>query len=417
MNILILTQNFAPEPDAKMFTLGAGLVRLKHSVTVVTGLPNYPYGRIYEGYKQRLWQFEEMDGIKVIRLPIYADKSSSFVRRSLNYLSFPFFAAILGPILTRNIQVVFVYHPPVTLAIPAWILSLVHRAPFIYEIQDMWPETLTATGMVRNPAVIKILSMLAMFAYRKAASITVLSPGFKRNLEAKGVPGKKINVFYNWAYEAEFPQEPYDSGLAESLGLRNRFNILYAGNVGPAQGLQNVIEAASMLADIRDLQFVLVGDGIEKARLRQSAQRRQICNVLFIDRMPISKMPSLYSVVDAVMVHLTTDPLFEITVPGKTQSCLLSGKPVIASVNGDAAKLVSEAKAGFAVAAMDPKALAEAIRKFYYMPFEERASMGRSGRTYYDRHLSPEVQIRNYEKLIKEVAFGEEEKHKHKRGR
>jgi len=402
VKILILSQNYFPEPDP-MHTLGAGLVKRGHQVNVITSFPNYPYGKIYPGYTQRLWQREEIDGVQVIRLPLYPDRSRSFIKRSLNYLSFPISASILGPILCGDADVMIVQSPPITLGIPAWIMSLVHRIPFVFMIQDMWPETLPATGMVSNPLILNALARLGMFTYSKASAITVISPGFKKNLEAKGVPSEKIHVFYNWAYEGEFALTDPDPHLAEQMGLKGYFNILYAGNMGPAQGLHNVIEAASLLTDIKDLQFVLMGSGIERDKLKKMARERKLKNIKFLPRQPMKMMPSVYALVDAVMVHLTNDPLFEITVPGKTQSCLLSGKPIIASVNGDVADLVVKAGAGLAVRAMDPVDLAHAVRKLYNMSPEERKAMGSAGRRYYFQNLAPEVQIPKYEQLFYEI--------------
>jgi len=403
MHVLILTQNYIPEPDPKMHILAKGLVNRGHKLTVLTSFPNYPQGKIYSGYRQKLFQREEIDGVKIIRLPLYPDRSRSVIKRSLNYLSFPMSATVLGPFFCGEVDVMMVYHPPITLGIPAWVISLLRRIPFVFEIQDMWPETLPATGMVSNPLLLNALARLGMFAYSKASAITVISPGFKRNLEAKGVPSGKIHVFYNWAYEGEFALAKPDPRLGKQMGLNGYFNILYAGNIGPAQGLHNVIEAALLLTDIKDLQFVLMGSGIERDKLKKMARERKLKNIKFLPRQPMKMMPSVYALVDAVMVHLIDDPLFEITVPGKTQSCLLSGKPVIVSVNGDAADLVVKAGAGLAVRAMDPVDLAHAVRKLYAMSPEERKAMGLAGRRYYFQNLAPEVQIKKYEQLFYEI--------------
>ena len=403
MKILILTQNYIPEPDPKMHILGKGLVEHGHKVTVITGFPNYPQGKIYQGYRQKLFQREKIDGVKVIRLPLYPDRSRSVIKRSLNYLSFPLSATTLGPFLCGKVDIMMVYHPPITLGIPAWIISFMKKVPFVFEIQDLWPETLPVTGMVSNPLILNALARLGMFAYSKASAITVISPGFKRNLEAKGVPSGKIHVFYNWAYEGEFALAKPDPRLGKQMGLNGYFNILYAGNIGPAQGLHNVIEAALLLTDIKDLQFVLMGSGIERDKLKKMARERKLKNIKFLPRQPMKMMPSVYALVDAVMVHLIDDPLFEITVPGKTQSCLLSGKPVIVSVNGDAADLVVKAGAGLAVRAMDPVDLARTVRKLYAMSPQERKAMGSAGRRYYFQNLAPEVQIKKYEQLFYEI--------------
>lgn len=404
MRVMILTQNYIPEPDPKMHILASGLVKRGHTVNVITGYPNYPQGKIYEGYRQKLCSVEIIDGVRVVRIPLFPDRSRSFIKRSLNYLSFPVAASLLGPFVSDQADVILVYHPPATLGIPAIILSFLKKAPFIFEIQDMWPETLTATGMVSNEKILKFVAKLSMATYKRASAITVISPGFKRNLVGKGVPEEKIHVIYNWAYEGDFTPPQHDKNTADKMGFKDRFNILYAGNMGPAQGLQNVIEAASMLTHIKDLQFVLIGSGVDRDDLERRVREKNLGNVRFLPRMPMDTMPSMYAMVDAVMVHLTDDPLFEITIPGKTQSCLLSGKPVIVSVNGDAANLILEAGAGLAAKAMSAESLACAAEKLYRMPSEERKKMGETGRRFYYEKLAPEVAINKYEKLFYNVT-------------
>lgn len=390
-----------------MHALCAGLVRRGHVVSVLTGYPNYPQGKIYDGYRQTLYQKEIISGVEVIRIPLYPDRSRSFIKRSLNNLSFPLIASIIGPLLNGKADIMLVQHPPITLGIPAYIISRLHEMPFVFIIQDMWPETLYSTGMVSSKFILRKLSELAMFTYRNAKVITVISPGFKRNLTGKGIPSEKIEVIYNWAYETEFPLSLADVNLAKELGMEGYFNILYAGNIGPAQGLDNVIKAASLLTDIKGLQFVLLGEGVDRQKLEEMAKERCLKNVKLLHRMPMGKMPAIYALAEAVMVHLTDDPLFEITIPGKTQSCLLSGRPIIASVNGDAADLIAKAEAGLVVKAMNPDELASAVRQLYNMPSERREAMGKAGRSYYFQHLSPEVQIDKYEKLFEEILSKE----------
>ena len=403
MKLAILTQNYIPEPDPKMHVLASGLVKRGHTVTVLTGFPNYPSGTIYSGYRQTLWTKQVIDGVDVVRMPLYPDRSRSTIRRSLNYLSFATVASLFGPWHCPDIEALFVYHPPVTLGVPAYLISLLRRAPFVCEIQDMWPETLAATKMVSEGAIIRALTRLASFTYRKAAAITVISPGFKRNLIEKGVPEEKIHVIFNWAYEGAFEPVARDASFGAKAGLADRFNVLYAGNMGPAQGLENVIRAATLLADVPDAQFVLMGSGIDQPRLSEEAGRLGLRNVRFIERQPMERMPHYYAWADAVMIHLTDDPLFAITVPGKTQSALASGRPVLACVAGDAADLILSARAGLAVPPCDPAALAGAVRTLRAMPLNERERMGRAGRRFYDERLAPATAIGTYESLLNRV--------------
>ena len=190
MKTLLLSQLYHPEPEIKVHLLGKGLVARGHHVTAITGFPNYPLGRIYPGYRQHWWHWENKDGVYVLRLPLYPDHSRSSIKRSLNYLSFAVSASLLGPILCGDADVMWVYHPPLTVGIPAWWIGLLRRMPFIFEIQDMWPDTLPVSGMVSNELVLSWLGRLANFIYRRSAAVTVISPGFKRNLVNKGVPAE-----------------------------------------------------------------------------------------------------------------------------------------------------------------------------------------------------------------------------------
>lgn len=404
MRLLILTQNYVPEPDPKMHILGKGLVERGHQVTVITGFPNYPQGEIYPGYRQRLCQREEIDGVRVLRLPLYPDRSGSAIRRSANYLSFALSASLLGSVVSGPADLMLVYHPPSTLGIPAWVICSLRRMPFVYEIQDMWPETLPATQMVSNRTVLGALARLGAFTYQRATALTVISPGFKRNLIQKGVPEDKIHILPNWGYEGAYELAAPDAGLAQAEGLQGRFNIVYAGNMGPAQGLDNILDAACLLTNLPEVQFVLLGHGVDRANLEESVRTRGITNVRFLPPQPMSRMPSVYALADALLIHLTDDPLFAITIPGKTQSYLASGRPLLVSVAGDAADLVLEAGAGIAARPSNPEDLARAVREMYAMPPEQRQAMGRAGREYYLQKLAPDVLIERYEHLLLELV-------------
>ena len=404
MRIILLSQIYSPEPEIRVHLLGKGLVARGHHVTAITSFPNYPLGRIYQGYRQRWWQWENKDGVHVLRLPLYPDHSRSFVRRSLNYLSFAVTASLLGPILGGNADVMWVYHPPLTIGIPALWIALLRRIPFVFEIQDMWPETLAATGMADNELLQQTLGGLAKVIYRRATAITVISPGFKRNLINKGIPVDKIHVIPNWVDEEIYrPVEP-DLDVAQAYGLQGRFNVVYAGNMGPAQALDVVLKAAVILRDIPELQFVMIGDGVDRSSLQQQTRDKQLDNVRFLPWQPPERMSAFYASADALLVHLKRDPLFEITIPGKTQTCLASGRPIIMAVAGDAADLITQAGAGIVVRPSDPQDLARAVRQLYGMMPAERKAMGMAGRSFFLKNLSLEILLGRYENLFQQVA-------------
>jgi glycosyltransferase involved in cell wall biosynthesis len=404
VHILILSFFYSPEPnDIKIHRLGKELVQRGHTVTAITTFPNYPLGRVYSGYRQRLWQRECIDGIQVLRLPLYPDHSRSGVRRAASYLSFAVTASVLGPMLSGSIDVMWVYQPPLTTGIPGCWISWLRNVPFVYEIQDLWPETVVATGMLANKSAIRLLDRLATFIYRRAAALTVNSPGFKQKLIGKGASADKIQVIPNWADEEIYRPLLPDQQLGEQYGLIDRFNVIFGGNMGPAQGLQTTLEAAILLQDLGQIQFVFIGDGIDLPALQAAAQRRQLTNVRFIERQPPGRMPYFFAWADALLVQLRNDPLFAITIPAKTTAYLACGRPILCAVPGDGADVIRQTKSGLTCPPEDPQALAETVRALYHMSPLEREEMGRAGRQAFLEQYRCQVLIDRYENLFHAV--------------
>lgn len=404
MRILLVSQWYDPEPNFKAAPLGSSLAQRGHAVTALTGFPNYPYGRIYPGYRQRLWQIERRGGVRVVRVPLYPDHSRAPVRRALHYLSYAASASVIGTALAGPADVMWVYHPPMTAAIPAWWIGLLRRAPFILEIQDIWPETLEVTEMVRSPRVLRWVGKMAEFFYARAAAITVISPGFKRHLEARGVPAEKIHIIPNWADEAVYRPVAPDPSLRQAYGLAGRFNVVYAGNIGPGQALGTVLDAAGMLIDLPDVQFVMIGDGMDRTRLERLATERGLTNVRFLPHQPAERMPELLALADVLLIHLKRDPLYEITIPSKTLAYLACGRPILCAAAGDAAAVVQAAGAGLACPPQDATALAQAVRGLRTTAPEHRAAMGAAGRSAFISQYTRQVLVDRYEALMQEVG-------------
>jgi len=360
----MLTQWFDPEPTFKGLAFARELVRLGHTVQVLTGFPNYPGGTLYFGYKVRLLQRETIDGISIIRVPLYPSHDGSVLKRICNYLSFAFSAALLGPLLVRQADVVYVYHPPATVALPAMMLKLLRGMPFVYDIQDLWPDTLEVTGMLNNQWILKRVDMWCHLTYRCADQIVVLSPGFKKILRERGVPEEKICVIYNWCDEGQITAEERSVAAQREPEMAGRFNIVFAGTMGKAQALDSVLEAAELVAArMPQVQFVFIGGGIDVERLKQIKTQKKLDNVLFLPRRPVSKMGSALNLADLLLVHLKDDPLFEITLPSKTQAYLAAGRPILIAVRGDAADLVEKAGAGISCIPEDAVSIAAAVEK------------------------------------------------------
>jgi glycosyltransferase involved in cell wall biosynthesis len=407
MRILIISQWYEPEPNFRTNALARSLTAKGHSVIVVTGFPNYPGGFIYPGYRIRWRQWEVRDGVRILRVPLYPSHDNSVVHRILNYLSFAFSAALLGTLLCGKIDLIWVYVPIPTSGIPALIISTLRRVPFLCEITDLWPETLFSSNIVRPVLASKILSRIIglfnSFIYFKAAAITVISPGLKLNLIEKGVSENKIHFIPNWVDENIYhPLQP-DGALASNYGFTNHFNIIFAGNIGLAQGLDNVLEAAELLRDLPKVQFIFIGSGIEQSRLYKLAKDRNLDNVKFIGQQPEDKMPYFFALADVLLVHLKRNQLFKIAIPSKIIAYLACAKPILCCAEGDAAEVVEKAQAGLSCNSQDPVLLAETVRKFFSMPAEQRHLIGEAGRRAFLGNYTQEILIERYEHLFTEI--------------
>ena len=409
MRTIFLTQWFDPEPGAiRGLPLARWLTSRGHDVRVITGVPNYPGGRVYPGYRMRIWHREVMEGVPVLRVPLYPSHDASSVGRVVNYASFALSAATLGAALIGRADVAFVYHPPATIGLPAVVLKALRGMPFIYHIADMWPESVVESGMIGSAAVRRmvhgLLSVWCRVIYRQARAITVLSPGFKRLLTERGVPGHKIHVVYNWTDEAMFRPMPRDEALARELGLAGRFNILYAGNLGPLQGLDTVVRAAARVRSVRAIQLVIAGVGQQEDKLRALARSVGATNVLFVGRRPYHEMPRISALADAHLVHLRDLPFFRATIPSKTQVALACARPVLMAVNGDAADIVRKAEAGVTCPAEDESRLADAMAALAEISREDLEAMGQRGRRFYLDEMSLDTGGRHMDGLLREVG-------------
>jgi len=402
MRILILSQWFDPEPNFKGLAFARKLASYGHTVEVLTGFPNYPGGKLYPGYNLRPWKIEWMDGIRVCRVPLYPSHDRSAVHRILNYFSFAVASAVLGPALVHRPDVIYVYHPPGTIGLPALVLRHWFSAPIVYDVQDLWPDTIVATGMLSNRHAIGLLDRLCRFVYRQADRIVVLSPGFRSALIARGVPASKIDMIYNWCDEAGI--EP--SGAPPiSIGAPKDFTVLFAGTMGIAQGLDAVLEAARLCREtIPQARFVFIGGGIERDRLERKANDMRLDNVGFLPRQPMAAMGPILGLANVLLVHLKNDPLFRITIPGKTQAYLAAGRPILMGVNGDAADLMNRSGAGLLCDADNPSSIAEGVRRLFEAGPDQLEAMGCAGRAFYKRELSMAVGVAKFEALFQQVC-------------
>jgi len=406
VNILLLTQFFDPESTFKGLYFAKALMKRGHQVIALTGFPNYPGGKIYPGYHIRPFKVEKREGVKIIRVALYPSHDKSSLKRSANYLSFMASSVFFGSLLIGKLDVIYCYHPPLTSGIAAAFLSKIKKVPFVYDIQDLWPDSVSTTSMINNNFYLNIIKNVCEAIYKNASHITVLSPGFKNELMKRGVPLKKISVIYNWCDEASLiGQKRFNSKLILKK-IEGKFNITFAGNMGIAQSLETVLEAAEYLQkEFPRIQFNFIGGGIDKSRLQKIASDKNLKNVVFFQRLdPIEIGPILrYS--DVLLVHLKRNPLFRITIPSKIQTYLCVGKPILAALEGDAANLVMEAKAGIVCSPENPKEIAECAVKFFEMPEYERLEIGKNSQRFYYKELSVKKAVQKFEEVFTKVVY------------
>ena len=402
--ILLLTQWFDPEPTLKGMVFARELVRQGFEVEVLTGFPNYPGGKVYPGHHIKWLQREVIDGVQVTRVPLYPDHGQSAIKRVLNYASFAASSLFYGLFMARRADVIYAYHPPLTVGVTASLLRLLRRMPVVYDIQDMWPDTLRATGMINNPRALSIVASVCQWVYQCVDQIVVLSPGFKRLLIERGVPEKKINVIYNWADEASLTSPK--GILPANFPKEDRFRVMFAGNMGKAQALGAVLEAAALLeARASRVCFVMLGSGIEVERLKQRATELKLTNTVFLPPVPMAEVGTLLRAADALLVHLRKDPLFEITIPSKTQAYMVVGKPLLMAVDGDAAHLVHESRGGLVAESENAMAIAEAAESMAGMTAAQLDAMSHQAQGYYQEHLAMPVGVKKFGEIFKRLAI------------
>jgi len=409
MRILFVTQFFWPEMRTAPMNLGAlaeDLAAKGHEVLVITGVPNHPLGKVYDGYKMKLWQWEEARGFTILRLPLLPDHSQSPVRRLLNYTSFSLAASTLGIWKTRSFHpdVIFAYFAPITAGWTVRMVRAFHRAPVVYWITDLWPENFRASGMRIGDGTYAWLRRFEDWGYRQAQAICVDSPGYKKNLLEKGVPEDKIHVVAEWADENLFYPVERDPELGAKFGLAGKFNVIYGGNLGPVQKLDTVIEAARLLIDLKDVQFVFIGDGTAEQELKSLVVKYGLDNVRFIPRQPMERMREFFAWADALLVHLKRTPIFELQLPSKVLAYMACGRPILNGVAGTVAEIVDQAQCGLSFPPEDAAALADLVRKLYTMPIEQRMAMGRRGREAYLAQYSRSVQVQRLEQILQGVV-------------
>lgn len=405
MRILIVSQYFWPE-SFRINDLALGLREKGHSVSVLTGHPNYPEGRLFPGYRMFGRKREEWNGIVIHRVPLLPRGKNSRLRLILNYLSFALTACLLGPFRCGTAyDLIFVYEPsPITVGLPAIVMKRLSKAPLLFWVQDLWPETVMAVGAFRARWVLALLEALVRFVYRHCDCILVQSRAFTDAIAKRGIAPEQIRYFPNSAEELYRPLSV--PGDCPEAGLMPAgFRVLFAGNIGAAQDFATILAAAESLRPRADIRWVIVGDGREAEWARAEATRRGLEGVVhFLGSHPVERMPYFFGLADALLVTLGKNPIFVLTVPSKLQSYLACGRPIVAALDGEGARVIREAQAGFAAAAGEAAQLADAVLAMYSLSEQERREMGKRGRAYFEEHFERNKLLGVLEGWMREFA-------------
>jgi glycosyltransferase involved in cell wall biosynthesis len=386
MRILLVSQYFFPESFI-INDLVRHLHTAGHHITVLTGKPNYPQGAIYDGYRPGGVQHERYENaIDVIRIPLCPRGKGGGLRLAVNYLSFVLSGLIYAPWLTRgkSFDAILVFAiSPITQAIPAIVLKWLKRAHLAVWIQDLWPESVSATGFIRNPGLLKAIGWIVKGIYTCTDTLLVQSRAFIKPV-AQYAREDKI-VYYPNSFEDKSETAAGASFVPKNLLdiLDTHFGLVFAGNLGTAQSLDTLVRAAERLRHLPDLKLIIVGSGSMQTWLEQQKNEKSLDNLLLAGRFPPEAMPPIFSRAKGLLVTLKRDKIFSFVIPSKVQAYLAAGRPIIAALDGEGAKIVEEARAGLTCPAEDAEALANRIEKLYVMSKAEREALGQAGRAYF----------------------------------
>jgi glycosyltransferase involved in cell wall biosynthesis len=406
LRVMFLTHYFPPEvgaPQTRLFELAQRCTAAGLVVTVVTGFPNYPTGVIPVDYRGKRSMDETLDGVRVLRTSVYATPNRGFVRRILNHLSF----ALSSLTAIRKVgptDVIFVESPPLLIGLAVLVYRRLKRAPFIFNVSDIWPQSAVELGALRNPLAIRLAEMLELHLYRQAARVSVVTPGMIERLAARGVPREKLFLLTNGVDTTTYKPADPDRELAGRLGLDGRKVFLYAGTHGLAQGLDVILDAAKLTANAEVL-YVLAGEGAEKDALVARANAEGIANVRFLPNQPKSMMPALLNLAYATIIPLRRLDLFKSALPSKMFESMAVGRPIVAALWGEAATLIDQAACGIVVEPEDAGAVHLAVEKLAADPALARR-LGESGRAYAIRNFERKDIAARFIELLRVVANG-----------
>lgn len=402
MRILFLAQCYAPEDvsAAVLITeLAVDLACRGHAVTMVTGAPNYPAGRVFPGYRNAAYQVEWLDGVRVIRTWSYISPRKAFWPRLLHYGSYSA-TAFYGGLLAPSADIVMSYSPPLTLGVTAWLLSRIRRIPWVLEIEDIYPDAAVAAGVLRNRRAIQFFGRLEHFLYRRATHISVIAENFRQNLLQKGVPAAKVTLIPVWADPDLIRPQAKENEFRRQHGLTDKFVVMYAGNLGLTSCLEDMVAAAALLRDEANIRFVLIGEGVKKDAMVETARKAGLDNLLFLPYQPRARFGEVLAAADVGVATLNPRSALS-SLPSKIFNVMASGRPLlaIAPATSELASVVRAAECGLSVAPDRPQDIAAAIRVMAMQP-AWLAQMGRNARAHLESNYARAQCVNRFERLF-----------------
>jgi glycosyltransferase involved in cell wall biosynthesis len=369
MHILFLTDNFPPEgnaPATRTYEHAREWVKNGHKVTIITCAPNFPEGKVFDGYSNSWYSKTNIDGIEVRRVKTYITANEGFIKRILDFVSFMFSGFFAG-LFVKKPDVIVGTSPQFFTAVGAWALSAVRFKPFIFELRDIWPASITAVGAMKDSFAIRMLEKLEMFLYKRADSIISVTNAFKRELIARGVDGEKIDVVLNGVDLTKYqPVNQKDNELSNKYNLQGKFVAGYVGTHGMAHGLETIVDVAEQLKEYDDIRILFAGGGAARKKVVDLVAQKKLSNVVLIDRQPKEIMPKVWSLCDVSLVPLVNNDLFRTVIPSKIFECMGMGIPSIMSVpEGEATQIIRETGSGLVVESESSSEIKEAIIKLY----------------------------------------------------
>jgi glycosyltransferase involved in cell wall biosynthesis len=400
MRILIVSQYFWPE-SFRVNDLALGLKERGHDVVVLTAKPNYPKGVFYKGYSFFSPSTEIWNGIKVYRSSIIPRGKGGAFRLFINYFSFPFFASIKSLFIKEKFDLVFVYQlSPILIALPGIIYKKIYKVPLYHYIQDLWPESISAGGGIKNKYILYLMNAITKYIYRNSDKILVQSKAFIPFLLKQNTNPDQL-IYYPNSAEKFYNLAPKEFKYTSILPAG--FNIIFAGNIGEAQSFDTLIKSAVLLKERGiSVNWVIIGDGRMKLQVEKKIQELELNDTFFmLGAYPVNEMPNFFSCADALLVSLKSDFIFTLTIPSKIQSYLACGKPIIGSLDGEGAEIIKEAMAGYTSAAEDAVGLTDSIQALVELNEFERIKLGQNARKYFENEFEREKLLDKLENIIK----------------